>query len=327
MGGAALGVACRRLSRTEYEDMAREACLLLKNIGLDAVKIPSCRCKSDFGDIDLLVEGVQEKNGDIPRLFGSNLFKINGDCLSTLWKGAQLDIVFVETGALGTALGYFSWPDLGNFVGKIARAAGFKYGHKGLYRWVLTDRGKRRFGALLSTDTKSIFDFFALDHRTWELGFERPDDIYKFIASSPFFSKAPFRAEALNHASRIRNRKRPVYAGLMAWAEDTGVRDFDFKGVSSEWWEQRIDAHFGKEWRREADLWTWKESLKQLRAAKFNGRIVSELTGLSGYALGDFMRKFQDRVGDDFDSWVLKSSHDEVKEIIADQFRTIQYRE
>jgi hypothetical protein len=320
MGGTALGVACRRLDKVEYEEMTREALCKLREIGFEAVPVPAHRSKRDFGDIDILVSGGREDRGKIVEHFGSEVHVSNGDCLSLLWKGAQLDVVSVEHGETEVALGYFSWPDLGNFIGKIARAAGLKYGHRGLCRWVSCERSGKRFAAKVSTSTSDIHQFFGLSHQRWLEGFDSPADIYEFVAGSPLFSKSLFQADALDHRSRVRNRKRPVYRGLLEWAEDNTSQGFDYSQVDRKWWDRRTTQHFGEAWELEAEGWRRQEDLRRLVAEKFNGKIVTDLTGLAGPDLGRFIQGLKAGKGGGFDEWVARATPEKIKNLIGARF-------
>lgn len=320
MGGTAFGAPCRRLGAGEHEEMTREVCLKLRQLGISPHPVPSYREKADHGDIDILAEGAEGRGLDIVEKFQAEKSNKNGDCLSLLWKGAQVDIVSIQDDLVDAALGYFSWPDLGNFLGRIAKAGGFRYGHRGLFKWVRAGDGGRTTAVEVSSCTKDIFGFFGVDHSRWEEGFDKPIDIYCFAASSPLFSRRIFEHQALDHRTRVRNRKRPVYAGLLGWASGRGLRDFDFEACPSEWWDQRVMEHFGQGWTLERDRWLDEESRREEAGEKFNGSRVRNLTGLNGPELGDFIQHFKAGRAANFRDWVIGQSQPSIDRAILDYF-------
>src|SRR3546814_18901157 len=50
-------------------------------------------------------------------------------------------------------------------------------------------------------------------------GFETPEDIYSFVASSPFFSSDIFLLENRNAKARMRDKKRKMYMEFLLWCE------------------------------------------------------------------------------------------------------------
>src|SRR3546814_2979589 len=55
-------------------------------------------------------------------------------------------------------------------------------------------------------------------------GFETPEDIYSFVASSPFFSSDIFLLENRNAKARMRDKKRKMYMELLRSEEHTSER-------------------------------------------------------------------------------------------------------
>lgn len=302
----------------EHVEMTLEACGKLRQLGIIPHPVPSHRSKEDHGDIDILAVGTEGRHQDIAGVFQAEKSRQNGECLSLLWRGAQLDIVTVREDLVDAAVGYFSWPDLGNFLGRIAKAAGFRYGHRGLARWVGGRGGAKSAALTVSTCTKDIFGFLGVDHRRWEGGFDDPGDIYRFAASSPFFSRRIFEPGAIDHRARVRNRKRPVYAGLLEWSQGRDLPDFDFDSHPEGWWLGRIMDHFGPAWFLERDKWMGEERRRVEAAEKFNGTRVRELTGLDGPELGAFIQRFKERWGVGFLDWVLEQDQPGIDRAVLD---------
>lgn len=321
MGGTAFGSPCRRLRRIEHEHMTLEACATLGGLGIKPRAVPSYRSKEDHGDIDILAVGAEGMDKSVAEAFGAEKALRNGECLSLMWRGAQLDIVNVSEDLLDAAFGYFSWADLGNFLGRIAKAGGFCYGHRGLGRWVTGPTGGRAAVIPVCTRTRDIFHFFGLDHSRWMKGFDEPEDIYAFAASSPLFSRRIFEPMSLDHRSRVRNRKRPVYAGLLDWSRGKNLPNFDFHSATAEWWDQRTVNVFGAKWVDERARWIQAEGRRAEVASKFNGERVRSLTGLVGPELGAFIQQFKRGIDARFDEWVLEQDNDSLDRAILEYFK------
>lgn len=325
MGGTAFGTPSKRLDKREYECMAPWACQVVGSLGFRCAVIPSHRNKETFGDIDIIAEdnGEDLNAGVIAAALGAEKFRRNGDCLSLLTDGVQVDIIFARRGMLDTALGYFSWPDLGNFVGRMARAGGFRYGHLGLFRRVNREGGRGAAHIPLSTDTGSILEFFGLDRVRWSMGFDSLEEIYGFLADSQFFSIEIFSPERIGHADRVRNKKRPVYRGILDWARGKNVPNFDFCGSSPEWWDRRATDHFGDRWIRDREARRTEDLMEMELARKFNGERVRDLTGLNGRALGEFMRAFRGSVAGGVKGWVMATGQDDIDREILSFFKSL----
>jgi hypothetical protein len=62
----------------------------------------------------------------------------------------------------------------------------------------------------------------------------------------------------------------------------------------------------------------------EVAARRFNGEIVSELTGLSGVQLGTFICDFKNHIGKElFPCWVLATSRDDIRTSIREFALTI----
>lgn len=330
MGGGVFPKKSRRIERAEYEKRSSELSGILKKKGWEAVVIPSYRNKQDFGDIDILVRGDGILLDEVLQFSGYEDHRRNGDCLSFLEEGVQVDLISVADGEMDTTLAYFSWNDLGNLMGRIARTMGFRYGHRGLFGGVRDKHGNVLDNACLSRDPKTIFAFLGYNYDRWIEGFDDLVDIFQFACSSDFFSKDCFLVRNLNHQSRVRNRKRKVYSAFLEWIAEKPMPEFDFSLVPLGFWRTRALAFFGDGWVSDESRSLAAATKAEVRRGKFNGTVVAEGTGLSGVELGEVISAFRTRLGSMFETWVDTSEPSDVKRVFqeaiaerADRGRTL----
>lgn len=315
MGGRVFLSECRRISKDEYEELTEGVIQDLLAGGWEARLIPSYRNKQDFGDIDLLVSGEGDIIEEVRKMRGYRAHRQNGDCLSFLKKDVQVDIITVPRDEMKMTLSYFSWNDLGNLMGRIARRMGFRYGHRGLFSEV-----KDRFGNVaekvrLSRDPESIFSFLGCDFQRWTRGFDEIHDVFGFVSSSDFFAKDCFRLCNLNHGTRMRNKKRAGYATFLIWLEGETLKEFDFNSVADGEWRRRARDFFGNDWLKTEGAILRRLEEEAIRREKFNGKVVGEITGLSGVELGIAIRTFRVKLGDLFPAWVDACNAEEIREV------------
>jgi len=289
MGGNAIKDA-RRVPKEEYVQLCHELHELFPELKMKPVK--AYRQKPDFGDIDIVVETsptldipalIKERMGPDLTYYHNNMF------FSFEYKGVQVDFISMSPDIFLSALNYFAWNDLGNFIGRTARSVNFKYGHEGLmYELRLGDHYKQAI--TVSTDTKAILEFLGYEYAPWETGFDTEDEIFTYAASSTIFNSLYFDLDEQGHNDRVRNRKRKMYQKMLAYLEANGIKPKS-KKTSEECKEfyELARKVFGDAFHKIV----LSETEKYEKGLKFkevyNGDIVSEITGLTGKDLGTFM--------------------------------------
>jgi hypothetical protein len=323
MGGNALASeGARRHAAEEYEQLSREVFGILDGheFPLHTRAIPSYRQKTDFGDLDILVFPLTKKtHKSILRLFEDPPHVANGDTLSLLYKNLQVDLIPVPTRLdLAPARYYYSYNDLGNLLGKLSRAFGLKYGPEGL--WLPVRYEDQVVGEiLLSKDFHFILEFLGLESRRYDRGFDTLADIYEFVCSSMYFSREIFQYENLNHANRIRDKKRSTYRGFLEYIKTTQVPEFKFDKDKSIYLPRIFSEFTGarlayERFIREAEM---RKEAKLL----YNGELVSEWTGLKEKELGKFMKHVSSMFGPPF-SWVTIWTPEQVKSRVMSAYST-----
>jgi len=333
MGGNAFpNLKLVRLSAKDYIDFENEITSSLRTEFLDIrfYTIPSYREKESFGDCDLLY--VPSNDKEVISKFGQCLGAVatvrNGPTTSYAipWHGQlfQLDMIRESKETVDFARSYFSFNDLGNLIGRIFHRAGFKFGHKGL-QFIAREEGNESHvlrEITLTTSFRSALEFLGYDYDRWVRGFETLEDIFKFAVSIPLASRTTFRLEETNHAARIRDRKRKTYQLFLLWVQDPKNKVQEHESTSKE--ELRAWA-LGKAFEVYPEFKDqfsyWQQVAKKLKEAKlrFNGKLVSEWTGLTGKDLGVFMANFKhQKMGISPTHWILCRSGETIQEEVKE---------
>ena len=337
MGGNVFKGKTCRLGKDQYERVSSRVVDALRTLYPQGkvFAIPSYRTKSDFGDLDVLLsdgelrtqaqyECLQRLTADV---FGAKEWKRNGPVISVDYRGVpleagkafQVDMVKQDPRTYDYGLGYFSFNDLGNLIGRITHALGVSHRHDGLY-WYFRD-GTYLFKEIeLTIDYDKALQFAGLDPARFAQGFEQLEDIFEYVASSEFFRPEIYLLHNRNHSGRIRNRKRKTYMSFLDWCERNCPSGKEPLPEDKQVWFERIQQffpHFEDEYREVMRQYEQNRAAKE----KLNGKLVSQLTGLTGPELGHAMRRIRasfvnDKAMIDF---VLNSSETALRELILSQ--------
>ena len=304
MGGNALkDVSTRRMTKAEMEATNRVIQdSVVSAWGVRCAVVPSYGSKMDFGDLDVLVasggltpdqrspEGIQEwakQHNARSFSFNDNVVSFDFRASPQDHSGFQVDLIFTPDKDFDAALDYFSFNDLGNLIGRLAHKMGFSYGHRGMvYPWRTGDHVFRTL--TVTQDMSAAKSFLGLDPKRYAEGFETPEDMFRYVMSSRFFTPEIFLLENRNHTSRTRDRKRAMYRGFLEYIAKTPTENhFVFPEDKSVWLPSAFKAfpQFERDWTQ-----TQKDLEQSQRNSKvFNGVLVGQWTGLSGRELGQAM--------------------------------------
>lgn len=274
--------------------------------------IPFYTSKDSFGDLDMVVmcesrdwerllDDLKKKYPDHSK--NGNVFSFGVDVGKD--TNFQIDLIYVgeNFGERQMALTYFAYNDLGNLMGRIFHRAGFKYGHKGLLRMVRDEENSDHIidEVLVTNEPREIFEFGGYDYDEFLDGFSTREDIFNYVTSSPYFNRDIYLFENRNAKARMRDSKRVMYNEFLKWC--SGSDDLpEFQTEDKEEF-RREQLHLAlekfPEFRVRYDGALKKLSKSKTINEKFNGSIVSEVTGLSGRDLGMFIRDFKSKWTDD----------------------------
>lgn len=234
MGGNAIKQTfVRRYARVEFEALSTEVLEKLAafagTVYSDFQIIPYYRNKPSFGDMDVILRSTVPKSeidhshiiDVIYALFGTLDVSVNDGVYSFPYKELQIDLVFTNPEDYESSIAYFSYNDLGNLLGRIAKSAfNVSYGHKGLHFKARETGSHLVQDITITKDTGEILKLLGLNHETFLKGFDELQEIYDYVVSSPFFRKSFFNLDSLNHINRVRNRKRASYMGFLLYIKD-----------------------------------------------------------------------------------------------------------
>jgi hypothetical protein len=324
MGGNAFGYETARLRASDYYELeARSIAVLRETFPETRVEpIRAYRNKPDFGDCDILVErGAGYSYEQAAKALGAIEVVPNGPVCSVGVpippQGGnsifQIDLVTATPLTFDFSRGYFGQGDIGNLIGRLYHACGLAFRHDGLYYYVRDGDYKFREIAL-TLNFNFALELMQYNVQTFENGFDSPEDIFSYVASSPFFNPDIFLLHNRNAQSRVRDRKRPMYTAFLKFCEENpNLPKFQFPENKSDWLPRLFEyfAGFKQEYDRAlADL----AKLRQVKA-KFNGAWVSQVTGLQGKELGVVMQAFRHSftTQEDLNDYVLATPLEELE--------------
>lgn len=296
IGGNALKKTfTRRHDRDEYFIKEAEVIRVIKDrTYFKPSAIPAYKTKETFGDMDILYthpKGAMDVSL-VQSLFKPNEIIKNGSVISFDYKEIQVDLIFAPEDEFLYSLGYFSWNDTGNFLGRLAKKFDLKHGHTGLYLPVKDgDYGIAEI--LVTKDHSETLRFLGLPVEKFDAGFDTLEDIFEYIASSPVFNPEIYLFENRNASGRIRDKKRASYNALLKWCADNDAQLHHNPHIKK--WEgrERVFQYFGEHIREQYQAALAKVAYNRAVKEKFNGDLVNVLTKLQGKELGEFMIKLK----------------------------------
>lgn len=292
MGGNALSFETRRVGREEFFEISSQIMSIWDRT--DIWLIPSYHYKEDFGDVDLIVRSIPgvDYRSAITSLFKPKEIFHNGNCYSFDYKDVQIDFIVTHPVDVFTSLEYFGYNDRGNLIGRVAHKFGLKFGHDGL-KYLVKDGDYLVKEIMLSKNFHETLEFLGFDASRRD-AMHSPEDIFEFIRSSKFYAYSIFDLDNRNAIARLRERKRKMYMAFLEWAKNNPKPvEFDYSLVSKDSLSLAAIFRFGKQDE-------YFEALRERRTQvlfkqRFNGSLVSEMTGYKGQELGKFMKAFLDK--------------------------------
>lgn len=309
-----------RLELNEYNEYVKEISLLLYKLGIiEFFPTQGIRNKTDFGDMDIILP-TRPINSDVFHYLSTQYPNSrNGDVFSFLYKKFQIDLIQVDPSVYKYACHYFSWNDLGNLVGRIAKQLGFKHGHDGLY-YIQRDGDLVLKTHLLSTCYLDILNILGLYKYKFMKGFDTYTQLFDYVMSSPYYNPDIFKLENLNNINRVRDRKRKTYNMFLQYALE---REHLYESKPKLSKEERADFVFNLfPIKDEVDRLYKEHALKKEVASKTNGNLLmSFIPELSGKELGVFISYLKENAVQLYREDVLTMSEDEIKEVVLTAYK------
>jgi len=241
MGGNALSVTTCQLNDRNYHRLSNQIIEQIKEVYNKRIGlIPSYLNKADFGDMDILIESSPEYNPyHISKFLNATEVVTNGSCTSIgikLDHGIfQVDLIKVKPEDFSFALGYFSYNDLGNLIGRISHKFGFKFGHQGLL-YILRDKENKTNVIKEIVVTKNFSEalrFLGFNPNAYYSGtFLEIKDVFEYVINSPYFSPSIYLWDNLNHTQRVRDKKRKTYNQFVRYIQQFDPKNyFDYTNI------------------------------------------------------------------------------------------------
>lgn len=328
MGGSALNIETVRLEKYDYDRFCKEISEKLSECNVKHHITTAYKNKQDFGDMDVLIYSHSLKKGlyvFIMENFKPNEIFSNSPVYSFDYKGFQIDFISVEPEYWEASKNYFSYNDLGNFVGRIAYNLGFRFGHYGLKLVYRHEDGGRKFNKVISSNPKEIYEFLGFDYNRYLEGFDELEDVFKYVVYSKYFNRTIFNYENLDHQNRTRNRKRKSYQAFLEFlATSQDVLPFDYEYESADYYIDKAEKFFGIELISEINRWKEIVETQKRASAKFNGNLIMENFDIKGKELGNAIANFknmftqylsfknQDTVDQLYHEYILSKSQEEL---------------
>jgi len=297
MGGNVFPTLTRRFLADEYFKLSTEIIEMVSSVDnhwLQYEIIPAYREKESFGDCDILYSTTDDRpfNSSVfGAIFNTKNVSRNGNVTSIAYKELQIDFIHVPQEQFDYALSYFSWNDFGNLEGKLARYFGLKHGHNGLYL-PLRDGDNKFDEILLTLDHDKTLKFIGLDSNVFNRGFDTLEEMFDYVTTSPYYSPEWYALENISSAGRMRDKKRDTYRKFLEYGTKyTGP-------VATKVYDKSVYLEHIFEFFPEA-LPKYKTAMQKLGMQKFvkdkfNGYLVSQVTGLKDKELGQFMKHLRE---------------------------------
>lgn len=291
MGGNAVQNTIR-LEKEDYFNLWEQ--IDISSFSLYLVR--SYHTKESFGDMDLLIPSTYGRNYEnYKRLaledVGLEIVEEvkNGNVTSfgvQLPQGIfQIDVISLDIDTLPFAYHYYGFNDMGNLLGRLARGIGLKLGHQGLW-YTQRDEHHVLHNHLLTRDFYEAIEYLGLSADRYQEGFDTMEEVFDFVMSSPYYDWNRFDLAQRNYKARVRDRKRPNYKAFLEYAEGKPYNTLPNKHMY-------LGMHF-KQWpkfeEKYHEILLVQQEDNHIKS-KFNGNVVSELTGLTGKELGGLMSR------------------------------------
>ena len=297
MGGKLFPTNERIESKEEFYSLFNKQKQLLKPITKDVFIPRQIESKTSFGDLDILlpedhlyavVELLESLNYPISLLRNPETGEITHNMVSYQYDNKQVDLIFIPKDSLEFSINYFSYGDQGGLLSTLVKKFSLKNSFLGFYfRYVRNDSSYQK-DILISLDYDKVLDILELDKDKFHSGFKTNEELFEWVVTSPFFDSSLYPLESLSNKNRFRNKKRAFYKEFLDYLDTKPpVQSTKTVKLNFEDFKQRY-IECEKEFER-----------TQKYRNKYNGFLVSKLTGLEEKELGLFMKAFKNSYSKD----------------------------
>ena len=229
----------RRINKSEFDSLlSNKIYPILNKLKLKYTIIPYYKNKKDFGDIDIIIDSKNNSFNKCKKYIIKNNLQYNieknSNVINTQIDNVQVDLCFFEKKFYNSAINFYSYNDLGNFLGIIFNRLGFKLGWKGLF---IRPFNNKNYDSIISKDYKLILSLLGYnnnDYLEFVNGFIEKEDIFKFVCKNKFFNRKMFDHSESNNSNKKRNQQRKMYSDFLQWINDNNPPDnFDYNELKN----------------------------------------------------------------------------------------------
>ena len=307
MGGSLLKkFGARRLQKEEYSEVQDQLISQLAEISdLKFFTIPQCSDKDSHGDIDICVNSsIKDIRSLITSNFITNGTGQNDDIFSFVFRGEfQVDIMCSPVPEF--TRNSLAYNDIISVAfGSICKMNGMKLKKSGLYYInPMTNND-----ILVTSRWSDVLDLFGLEQ---EIEDESKVGLFQFVCSTPFFNRDAFIEHQEIPRKVNRRSKRPIQDEFIKY-----VRCSQYAGelLPTSVLHHKILSIDGFQERLKKDNQIQQDNaiMNHMLKTKFNSRMIMDLTGLQGKELGEFIRRFKNDKGGNFQQWVKLTTEEEI---------------
>ena len=320
MGGKALSCETIRLNKDRYislfEEIRKKICDELGYCQFYISDIKTYKNKTDFGDLDILISKKLTENEitsilNPVEIFTNGLdtsigYKIMDNIFINNQIGIfQIDLIYANLQDYTFTNKLMSYDPIGNLLGMLFNALGFKLTNKGLFYKLKDPITKQLIDYILVTscfeNALIILGYTDIDYFVYgNNSFYSLENIYEFITNSKYFHPEIYlKTENLNHSSRTKFKKRPNIVSFLDYIKNirpsfniaklSTISDKVVKSLSNSLEYLTVINEETFKDRCSKVLTEYQINLEYHK--RFNGKITSELTGLEGKELSLFMEQ------------------------------------
>jgi hypothetical protein len=216
-GGKLFGAKASRVTTEEMNTTFNEVKSKLSEFFIKMELSKALKSKLDHGDIDIVFINsiLKPVKNTLFDALGKNVkeYSRNDTIHSILYHSDSVNkdvhIDFIESGNEEDFMAqheYLSFNDFSGIIGVLARQLGYSYSIEGFFK-VFVDKTGKFHKILITKNLKDGLKIMGYDAvlSTYD-NIENPDDIVKFISSSPFFDSSYYVGQTMNHSDRKRVR-------------------------------------------------------------------------------------------------------------------------
>lgn len=327
MGGNALKT--KRLMAKEYKELESDIVSRISKIFPDnKIAVPKYfSAKESFGDMDILFEknmNIEDILEKIEKEFNPSKTFYNKDhSYSFENSDFQIDLIFIKPEDFDFAKEYYSYNDLGIFIGRIADSFGIKYGSAGVYYTLGKIQNNHNFfqnkdKIMITKDYTEALELLGFDPVRYKKGFATMQEIYDFTTDSKYFTKASYQRESQNNANFHRNKTRKNFIEFQNMLKDK----FEDKNLPFDHYREigidLVNAKF-PDFKDRYNAYVADCNTNMLFSERFNGKRILKVANITDLEISSVLAQF--KALPNFKETILSLEDSEIDDFIINNIK------